>query len=290
MNNSYLIYNHELKRENNEALKMLTYTPVNYLSGAKKIIKPMQFNNYTVRKATMNEEDVHIEDVDLYGGRGLPETFLTAKNHTYNARIKGVFIKKSQFDPSTDDQLPSSVILRQMAIRFDEMILKGEDGPNGNYGFLNNPNREENAPIQVGSGAAYSLEDLYNLIIRTITQVDTLTKSSGMKKVVLMSAETIDKLSNIYGNVQTYFSILKSVSATQNVEFRKFNEGVLNTDPAFLVLVEGLITYYQGGMPQLYSRGFNEEEGYYWQKYLMQSISVEIEKKGGLIYQPITFV
>lgn len=288
MSNSYLIYNEELRKENETAVSQLTYTPAFFLDKARREMKPLEFNTFVVKKDTIDINDIYIEDVDIDGKRDVPQVYLKSRKFTYYSKIKASNIKKHVFDPNKDTQFATSNVLRKFAIEYDKLLVNGETGDKANVGFISNPKTQNNPSQNIGSSVGdLSGEGLYTLILDSLNEAESKTKSIGEPKTVMLSSKIKNFLSRIYGSTGTYFERLLA-NVDSNVQFRKYNEDILGLDPGFFVIVDPLITYYMGATPQLYNQGENQEKGYSWYKYLMQSVGVDVALDGAVIHQPLT--
>ena len=265
----------------------LTFTP-SILKIRKVNKSPMDgVEKVTFKRLDVEKDNITAENMTT-GQTEVAHIKVGEAKKTFNKYVAGAQISQS-YRNGEANKLGEvhSKVLRQYFKMWDKM---GFDGANGNNGVFNTSDEMaiKNASEAI-SGA--DNEAKLNSLIGVI---------SAMKEQVSDSTASNDVLLYVYGKDLKKFmdqrlpnlgSVRSIVAETwPAAEFQEVSVLSKNSTGNVLVAIsQGLVTLNYVSMPDLGDQGTDNRSKEYWADYSMGALMVDVEEKGALIEQPLTF-
>lgn len=265
----------------------LTFTP-SILKIRKVNKSPMDgIEKITFKRLDVEKDNITAENMTT-GQTEVAHIKVGEAKKTFNKYIEGAQISQS-YRNGEANKLGEvhSKVLRQYFKMWD---MAGMDGKNGNNGVLNSsdPMAIKNTSEAI-SGA--DNEAKLNALIGVI---------SAMKEQVSDHTASSDILLYVYGKELKQFmdQRLPNLGSVRSIVKETWPEAELheisgvsttNQGNGLVAISQGLVTLNYVAMPDLGDQGTDNRAKEYWADYAMGAIMVDVEEKGALIEQPLTF-
>lgn len=265
----------------------LTFTP-SILKIRKVNKSPMDgIEKITFKRLDVEKDNITAENMTT-GQTEVAHIKVGEAKKTFNKYIEGAQISQS-YRNGEANKLGEvhSKVLRQYFKMWD---MAGMDGKNGNNGVFNSkdPMAIKNASESI-SGA--DNEAKLNALIGVI---------SSMKEQVSDNTASSDILLYVYGKELKQFmdQRLPNLGSVRSIVKETWPEAELheisgvstaNKGNGLVAISQGLVTLNYVAMPDLGDQGTDNRAKEYWADYAMGAIMVDVEEKGALIEQPLTF-
>lgn len=265
----------------------LTFTP-SILKIRKVNKSPMDgIEKITFKRLDVEKDNITAENMTT-GQTEVAHIKVGEAKKTFNKYIEGAQISQS-YRNGEANKLGEvhSKVLRQYFKMWD---MAGMDGKNGNNGVLNSndPMAIKNTSEAI-SGA--DNEAKLNALISVI---------SAMKEQVSDNTASSDILLYVYGkNLKQFMDQrLPNLGSVRSIVKETWPEAELheisgvstaNSGNGLVAISQGLVTLNYVAMPDLGDQGTDNRAKEYWADYAMGAIMVDVEEKGALIEQPLTF-
>lgn len=265
----------------------LTFTP-SILKIRKVNKSPMDgIEKITFKRLDVEKDNITAENMTT-GQTEVAHIKVGEAKKTFNKYIEGAQISQS-YRNGEANKLGEvhSKVLRQYFKMWD---MAGMDGKNGNNGVLNS-----NDPMAIKNTSATisgsTNEAKLNALIGVI---------SAMKEQVSDNTASSDILLYVYGTSLKQFmdQRLPNLGSVRSIVKETWPEAELheisgvstaNTGNGLVAISQGLVTLNYVAMPDLGDQGTDNRAKEYWADYAMGAIMVDVEEKGALIEQPLTF-
>lgn len=265
----------------------LTFTP-SILKIRKVNKSPMDgIEKITFKRLDVEKDNITAENMTT-GQTEVAHIKVGEAKKTFNKYIEGAQISQS-YRNGEANKLGEvhSKVLRQYFKMWD---MAGMDGKNGNNGVFNSkdPMAIKNDSESI-SGA--DNEAKLNALIGVI---------SAMKEQVSDNTASSDILLYVYGKELKQFmdQRLPNLGSVRSIVKETWPEAELheisgvstaNKGNGLVAISQGLVTLNYVAMPDLGDQGTDNRAKEYWADYAMGAIMVDVEEKGALIEQPLTF-
>lgn len=265
----------------------LTFTP-SILKIRKVNKSPMDgIEKITFKRLDVEKDNITAENMTT-GQTEVAHIKVGEAKKTFNKYIEGAQISQS-YRNGEANKLGEvhSKVLRQYFKMWD---MAGMDGKNGNNGVFNSkdPMAIKNASESI-SGA--DNEAKLNALIGVI---------SAMKEQVSDNTASSDILLYVYGKQLKQFmdQRLPNLGSVRSIVKETWPEAELheisgvstaNKGNGLVAISQGLVTLNYVAMPDLGDQGTDNRAKEYWADYAMGAIMIDVEEKGALIEQPLTF-
>ena len=265
----------------------LTFTP-SILKIRKVKKSPMDgTEKVTFKRLDVEKDNITAENMTT-GQTEVAHIKVGETKKTFNKYIAGAQISQS-YRNGEANKLPDvhSKVLRQYFKMWDKM---GFDGANGNNGVFNT---NDEMAIKNDSTAINGAdnESKLNALIGVI---------SAMKEQVSDNTASNDILLYVYGKELKQFmdQRLPNLGSVRSIVKETWPEAELhevsgvstaNKGNGLVAISQDLVSINYVGMPEIGDQGTDNRAKEYWADYAMGSIMVDVEEKGALIEQPLTF-
>ena len=232
-----------------------------------------------IRAKHITPKDTEVKQVTVSEGKKSFKKYFLGNQYTV-----------SQLQSQEDTEAVTAEVLDENQKLADELLMMGEGTNNAtvvNNGlfFSLDPNFVENDSVAVASSGR-----LLNLHGAIMTSITAAKKLAGEKIIIFYGAEVLASLNALH--------------LTTNVPFRRTLEDALgagftiaeapeNAYPAgqigWLIVNMDRIKVHYVKLPAVDDAGANNEKKYNWVNFLMGSFMVDVQSKGAVIKQPVTY-
>jgi hypothetical protein len=233
-----------------------------------------------IRNKRITPKDTHIHQINAIGTTKSFKKYFNASQYL-----------QSQFQDNADAQRVVSQVIDENNKAFDDLLLFGEGSSNStmlNNGLFwsNDPNYTLESNANVASTGAGRVANLYAQIAINAAKANGVagrkllmpygSDVNGTMLSLFASSEQslLSKLQTNLGNDYTVVPVPTSLYSATN--------GII------IVNVDQVVMHYTG-VPQLLSRGLDEQNMKYWFNFVHGSSMVEVTAQHGIIRQPITY-
>ena len=233
-----------------------------------------------IRSKRVTPKDTHIHQINALGVAKSYKKYFNASQYM-----------QSQFQDSADAQRVISQVIDENNIAFDELMLFGEGTSASN--MLNNglfwsadANYTLENSVNIPSTGEGRVHNLYNQIALNAAKANGLagrkllmpygTNVTGTMLSLFPNSEQslLSKLQTNFGNEYTVVPVPASLYSA--------------ADGVIIANVDQVMLHYTS-VPQLLSRGLDEQNMKYWFNFVHGSSMVEVLAKNGIIRQPIAY-
>lgn len=248
-----------------------------------------KFKTFDVEKDSIKAEILTTEQTEKHAIKG------KTSERVFNIYLGGAKATVSFRNKNIDLQKSHDKVIRGYLQIFDTWAIGGDRGNNGLL-VSNDPNRVANAGVEIpaSTGTGFNqVKALGDVFTQLVLDVDRYTGDREL--VVYVYGDALIKLLKSFteSNETVVQRLMEDKFADKDVRFVTIPSLVL---PASLTGQSGIVVVSQNSTvlemcqePDVRSNGTNEEDEYYWANYVVGSVQVSAEDKGGIIAQPITF-
>ena len=211
------------------------------------------------------------------------------KSKVFNKFFSGIKHIVSGFVDNSDFQKTADEILDINLMEFDKKVFLGE-GNNGLW-VSNDPDYITNSSATLASSPTV---DAWKSLFDDLLEQSEKTLGNVEKTIVVVGVAA-NKLGKFMPNLATTYAraIMDAYKdAGKQVEITTAPANLtadISSASGVLVLTPSKILHRYTVLPSIKGRGYNEENAYTWMSLVYGSSMIDVEKKGAIIKQPITF-
>lgn len=213
----------------------------------------------------------------------------------FNKYFSGIKFIVSGFQDNTDFQKHADELLDINMMEFDKNVFYGDptsDGTLRNNGMYasDDPNFITNAIEALGANPTVDqIKELFDALIFQSEQT-----VGNVAKTIILVGEMAKKLGRFVPNTATSFA--RAIAASYQDEGKQITiEGAPSNltaetnDSGILLLTPSKVEFDYTTLPKIDDQGYNAEDKYTWLNLIYGSATVDVQKKGALIKQPVSF-
>lgn len=233
-----------------------------------------------IRNKRITPKDTHIHQINAIGVAKTFKKYFNASQYM-----------QSQFQDNADAQRVVSQVIDENNIAFDDLMLFGEGSStstmlNNGLFWSNDPNYTLEGSANIASTGSGRVHNLYAQIATNAAKANGLAGRKllmpyGTNVTATMLALFPNSEQSLLSKLQTNFGPDYTVVPVPTSLYSA-------TDGLIIVNIDQVMLHYTG-VPQLLSRGLDEQNMKYWFNFVHGSSMVEVLAKNGIIRQPVAY-
>lgn len=230
---------------------------------------------------------VTAQDTEFKAGK------ISSSSKAFYKYVNAIKFTKSGWQSEIDVNKLTAQVLDQNMESFDVKVLNGDplaDGTLSNNGLISSkdPNHVSNTAKELP--AALTLDGAKAFFDGLIKQAEDYVGRAAEKRIVLLG-DLEGKLGGfVPGTAVSVMTAIRDAYASQGKRLDwLFAPSIPSVGTGVIVVTPSMVTFNYTALPRLHKMGYNEENEYSWFTFIDGSTMVDVEKLGGVIYQPVTF-